>query len=412
MQMPRFKVPEVLVTEILSKLPVKSLIRFNCVCKYWCSSFQTPCFISKHYHNNLKKNNLNPLLQRTDGNADIPYFSQLSVEKGENFLVKQNIRFPFFIHDSPCVWGARRGLFCLHSALMDDTKVAIWNPSTREFKILPPSSVQRPTYPGLSCKHVFFDCGAFEFDFKTDDYKFIRFVTLCYVDSECGIESPEVSQVELYSLKCDSWKEIPSPNYSPLDYCLSNNCLDGICYWIIATGNSPYEKVMILSFDMANEKFSVSPILEFVGFFSKININVLVFNGSVGVLVYPVEGIDKSFDLWVMNGEEWTKQFSIESIPGVVDPLGFWKNNELFLLNTNYEVVLFDPSTQELKVLGINSYLDHHREYVSLFFYVESLVSINGIQEHKDHIIRQLVGDASKNLNRNIDQVDTKYDDG
>ncbi|XP_040959662.1 putative F-box protein At1g47790 isoform X3 [Gossypium hirsutum] len=282
MQMPRFKVPEALVTEILSKLPVKSLIRFNCVCKYWCSSFQTPCFISKHYHNNLKKNNLNPLLQRTDGNADIPYFSQLSEEKGENFLVKQNIRFPFFIHDSPCVWGARRGLFCLHSALMDDTKVAIWNPSTREFKILPPSSVQRPTYPGL----------------------------------------------------------------------------------------------------------------------------------TFGVLVYPVEGIDKSFDLWVMNGEEWTKQFSIESIPGVVDPLGFWKNNELFLLNTNYEVVLFDPSTQELKVLGINSYLDHHREYVSLFFYVESLVSISGIQEHKDHIIRQLVGDASKNLNRNIDQVDTKYDDG
>ncbi|KAK8277581.1 hypothetical protein V6Z11_D10G281500 [Gossypium hirsutum] len=409
MQMPRFEVPEALVTEILSKLPVKSLMRFNCICKYWCSSFQTPHFISKHYHNNLKNNNLNPLLQRFDGNANLAYLSQLSVEKDENFLVKQNIRLPFFIHDSPYVWGACHGFFCLHSSFMNDMEVAIWNPSTREFKILPQSSVQRPTYPGLML-YVIFACGAFEFDFKNDDYKFIRFVTLCYVDTECGIESPDdVSQVELYSLKCDSWKEIPSPNYSPLDYCLSNNCLDGICYWQIVMGNSPYEKVMILSFDMANEKFSVSPILEFVGFFSKTNINVLVFNGSVGVLVYPVEGIDKSFDLWVMNGKEWTKQFSIESIPGVVNPLGFWKNNELFLLNTNYEVVLFDPSTQEL---GINSYLDHHREYVSLFFYVESLVSINGIQEHRDHIIRQLVGDASNNINRNIDQVDTKYDDG
>ncbi|MFQ6669587.1 hypothetical protein Gotur_034777, partial [Gossypium turneri] len=198
MQMPRFEVPEALVTEILSKLPVKSLICFNCV-----------------------------------------------LEKGENFLVKQNIRFPFFIHDSPCVWGARHRLFCLHSPCMDDT----------------------------------------EFDFKTDDYKFIRFVTLCYVDSECGIESPDdVAQVELYSLKCDSWKEILSLNYSPFDYSLSDNCLDGICYWQIAMGNSPYEKVMILSFDMANEKFSVSPILEFVGFFSKTNINILVFNGSVDVL--------------------------------------------------------------------------------------------------------------------------------
>ncbi|KAH1045519.1 hypothetical protein J1N35_036303 [Gossypium stocksii] len=394
--MPRFEVPEALVMEILCKLPVKSLIRFNCVCKYWCSSFQTPRFISKHYHNNLKNNNLNPLLQRFDANANLPFFSQLSVEKDENFLVKQNILFPFFIHDSPHVWGTRHGLLCLHNSWMNEFEVAIWNPSTREFKILPPSSVQRPTYPGLTCQHVIFDCGAFEFDFKTDDYKFIRFVTLCFIDSESGIESPDdVSQVELYSLKCDSWKEIPSPNYTPFDFYLSNNCLDGICYWLTTTGNSPYEEVMILSFDMANEKFSVSPTLEFVGFFSKINIRALVFNGSVGVLVSPMGGIDKSFDLWVMNGGVWTKQFSIESIPGVFSPLGFWKNDELFLLNTNYEVVLFDPSTQELKVLGINTSLDHHREYVSLFFYVESLVSINGIQEHKDHIIRQLVGDAS-----------------
>ncbi|MBA0672008.1 hypothetical protein Goklo_007364, partial [Gossypium klotzschianum] len=83
--MPRFEVPEALVMEILCKLPVKSLIRFNCVY----------------------------------------------------------------------------------------TEVAIWNPSTREFKILPPSSVQRPTYPGLTCDFVHFDYGAFGFDSKTDDYKFI-----------------------------------------------------------------------------------------------------------------------------------------------------------------------------------------------------------------------------------------------
>ncbi|PPR92812.1 hypothetical protein GOBAR_AA27862 [Gossypium barbadense] len=307
--MPRFEVPEALVMEILCKLPVKSLVRFNCVCKYWCSSFQTPCFISKHYPNSLKNNSLNPVLQRFDGNANIPYFSQLSFE------------------------------------------VAIWNPSTREFKILPPSSVQRPTYPGLTCDFVNFDCGAFEFDSKTDDYKFIRFVTLSFVDSECETPSGNgMSQVELYSLKCDSWKEIPSPNYRPFDIYLRN---------------TPYEKKLILSFDMANEKFWVSPIPEFVGFYPQNDIlEVLVFNGSLGVIAYTVERTDTSFDLWVMNGEVWTKQFSIEPIPGVV--------------------------------LGINTYLDHHREYVSLFFfYVESLIPINGIQEHKSHIIRQLIKDAS-----------------
>ncbi|MBA0672007.1 hypothetical protein Goklo_007364, partial [Gossypium klotzschianum] len=175
---------------------------------------------------------------------------------------------------------------------MDDTEVAIWNPSTREFKILPPSSVQRPTYPGLTCDFVHFDYGAFGFDSKTDDYKFILFVTLSFVGSECETSS----------------------------------------------GN------------------------EFVGFYPQNDIlEVLVFNGSLGVITKTVERIDMSFDLWVMNGEVWTKQFSIESIPGIVRPLGFWENGEMFLLNTNYEVVLFDPSTQELKVLGMNTYLDHHQ---------------------------------------------------
>ncbi|KAG4127808.1 hypothetical protein ERO13_D10G240608v2 [Gossypium hirsutum] len=327
--MPRFEVPEALVMEILCKVPVKSLIRFNCLCKYWCSSFQTPRFISKHYHNNLKNNNLNPVLQRFDANANIPYFSQLSVEKDKNFLVKQNIRSPLFMHNTPM----------------------------------------------------------FGFDSKTDDYKFIRFVTLSFVDSECETSSGDgMSQVELYSLKCDSWKEIPSPNYRPFDLYLSNNYLDGIFYWQTTTGNAPYENFLILSFDTANEKFSASPIPEFVGIYPQHDIlEVLVFNGSLGVIAYTVERIDMSFDLWVMNGEVWTKQFSIESIPGVVRPLGFWKNGEMFLLNTKYEVVLFDPSTQELKVLRIITYLDHHRD----------LIPINGIQEHKSHIIRQLIKDAS-----------------
>ncbi|MBA0665423.1 hypothetical protein Goklo_005278 [Gossypium klotzschianum] len=52
-------------------------------------------------------------------------------------------------------------------------KATIWNPSTREFKILPPSSVQRPTYLGHTYACVYFNHGAFVFDSKADDYKFI-----------------------------------------------------------------------------------------------------------------------------------------------------------------------------------------------------------------------------------------------
>ncbi|TYI08098.1 hypothetical protein ES332_A10G273900v1 [Gossypium tomentosum] len=367
MQRPRFEVPEALVMEILSKLPVKSLTRFNCVCKYWCSFFQTPHFISKHYHNNVKSNNLNLVLQRHDhGTASMPYFSQISVEKDENFLGKQNIRFPFFKNQLPYVYGARHGLFCLNDCLTD--KAAIWNPSTREFKILPPSSAQRPTYLGHTYACVYFNHGAFVFDSKADDYKFIRFVTLSFVNTEYENAFAEnMSQVELYSLKCDSWKEISSPNYTPCGLNWGDNYLDGICYWETTMGYYPDEKEMILSFDMANEKFSVSPIPKFFESYPEHYIQVLVFNKSLGVFAYPVEGIDKSFNLWVMNEGIRTQQFSIESIPGVFNVLGFWKNGEMFLLNTNCEVVLFDPSTQEFKVVG-NQYLHGASSALHLHF--------------------------------------------
>ncbi|KAK8556467.1 hypothetical protein V6N12_002868 [Hibiscus sabdariffa] len=47
----------------------------------------------------------------------------------------------------------------------------------------------------------------------------------------------------------------------------------------------------------------------------------------------------------------WTKQFSIESVPGVEKLLGFQKNGELFIESLGHEPVLFDPATRELKNL-------------------------------------------------------------
>ncbi|KAA3481919.1 F-box protein CPR30-like [Gossypium australe] len=375
MQMPRFELPEALVMEILSKLPVKSLTRFNCVCKYWCSSFQTPHFISKHHHYNLKHNNLNLLLRRYDGNTFQPYFSQLSNKKGKKNEVKQNIHLPFFKNTTPSVYGACHGLLCLHDPSTD--KAAIWNPSTREFKILPPSSIQCPPYFSpfeetyLSLDDVSFSNAAFGFDSKTDDYKVIRFV------------------FELYSLRSDSWKEIPSPDYTPTEPNNGNNYVDGICYWKTVYGGYLDFRGLILSFDMGNEEFSILPIPEFVGSFPEYYVDLLVFNGSLGVIVYPLERIDTSFDLWVTSKGVWTKQFNIKSISGVVRPLGFGKNGDLFLRDTNDEVLLFNTSTQELKRLEINTYLDHFRFNISLHAYFESLVRINGIQEVEKYVVRQ-----------------------
>ncbi|KAK8556413.1 hypothetical protein V6N13_064443 [Hibiscus sabdariffa] len=375
---PRSELPEMLVLEILSKLPVKSLTHFRCVCKPWSSSFQTPHFITKHRHNNLKSNNLNVLFKRFNGNTrgDLYYFSQLSTVKGQNFSIEDNIHLPFFeicwyapVADGPC-----NGILCLDDG---HDKAALWNPSTREFKILPQSSVQRPP---LVDSTTFRSLG-FGYDSQTDNYKVVRFVVNYFEeDSDAGLMFDQNDQVELYSLKSDSWKEISHPRVVPGDSPPFNSYVNGFYYWQTIR-NCDF---LILSFDMVNEKFSTLPLPQFGGTLAQYYLHLLDFNGFLGAIIYPREGTDKYFDLWVMN-RSWSKTLSIESVPGVERPLGFWKNGELFLESSDHELVLFNPCTRQLKNFGIHD----DRETMQTIGYVESLIPINGRSEHEERIIRR-----------------------
>ncbi|KAK8654624.1 hypothetical protein V6N13_107231 [Hibiscus sabdariffa] len=384
----RSDVPEVLVFEILHRLPVKSLTRFRCVCKPWSSSFQTPLFITKHHNHHLRHNNLNLLLKSSyvSTRYDTHYFSQLSTDKGHNFSVKQTVHLPFFENFlySPKVDGPCNGILCLSDF---NDKVALWNPSTREFKILPQSSIQCPPSAG----YTDFDRSGFGYDSQTDDYKVVRFATIYFegYDEHYNryVELDQNEKFELYSLRSDSWKEISHPGGTTYDPLLFNNYLNGFHYWA-ACGYYDNENY-ILSFDMVTEKFSTLP-LPLPRTSGSYRLDLLDFNGLLGALLPQGEGTEKSFDLWVMNGS-WTKQFTIDSVPGVGRALGFWKNGELFLESSDHELVLFDPSTRELKNLGIHDYM----ETMEISAYVESLVPINGRSEYEECIIRRPPGGAS-----------------
>ena len=51
-----FELPEEVVEDIISRLPVKSLKQFSCLNKSWSTCFQNSCFIAKHHHHSSKKN--------------------------------------------------------------------------------------------------------------------------------------------------------------------------------------------------------------------------------------------------------------------------------------------------------------------------------------------------------------------
>ncbi|XVF81843.1 hypothetical protein PTKIN_Ptkin15bG0188300 [Pterospermum kingtungense] len=187
----------------------------------------------------------------------------------------------------------------------------------------------------------------------------------CYLDS--------ITQIELYSFKTDSWKEISKPKEPNFDFVFYDPAThaNGFYYWVAFRNMDGF----LLCFDFASEKFSTLPLPDVVQpLLEGISFSLVEFNGLLGVLTYPIVG--KSFDLWVMNGS-WTREFTIESIPKVERPLGFWKNGGLFLEGSNNELLLFDFATRELKPLNIFD----RKETMQVIPYVKSFVSLNGEAE-------------------------------
>ncbi|XVF45942.1 hypothetical protein PTKIN_Ptkin02bG0248400 [Pterospermum kingtungense] len=233
-----------------------------------------------------------------------------------------------------------------------DGNCLLWNPSSGEHKLLPPTSLEKRPAGAES----FFICSGFGFDPKSEDYKVIRFLRnhfkddygYTYTEDEMPVadEKDRVRlQVELYSLESDSWRPIPHP---PLAYPFydSPTYMDGFHYWL-AYGNS--NQMFVLSFEYAHERLSSFPLPEdFV--LGQRYAHLLEFGGSLVAAIYPVDENDTPYHIWVRNGESWTKKIDIERVPGVKLLLGFSKNGEqMFLEGSNHQVLLYDRASKELK---------------------------------------------------------------
>uniref|UniRef100_A0A5B7BWI3 F-box domain-containing protein n=1 Tax=Davidia involucrata TaxID=16924 RepID=A0A5B7BWI3_DAVIN len=371
------QLPQDVVIEILSRLPVKSLMRFSCVCKNWYALIRNPNFITKH-HNHHHHSSARLFVYHYNYSTENYAFAHFPDETLANApLVYQDHDDLQMSRNLYSVIGPFNGLICLFNG---GDRLALWNPATREFRPLPIAHHNLPPHFN-TFSHNF----GFGLDLVTNDYKLVWIRVLCN-DELDYIYDP--TPVALYTLATGSWRhlEVVLPPISSLDVydSLCNTYLNGIYYW--ATQSSLNGNYMILTFDMGNEIFGELPGPPDVQCGE-----LAMYNGSIAMLVYDSLEVEKYFDIWVMKEEEegcWTKQLTIGPLQGVVRPLGFWKNDELFLESRTSQLVLYNPDTQEIENLGPRG-----KDFNSLkvLIYKESLVSVEGGNEcHR--------GDNSSNL--------------
>ncbi|KAL0006017.1 hypothetical protein SO802_013578 [Lithocarpus litseifolius] len=372
--------PEDLVIQILLWLPVVSLLRFKCVCKSWCALINGQNFINKHLLHNQTTSNKNRntrflLIQRQKSSND-HVFSKLQYESLE-ILSTQAAPSQYFgipNHVAINIVSSINGLVCLDLNVRG-LDIVLWNPATNETKIVPKSGISYPQGRALSR-----DIG-FGFDFKTNDYKVVNLLEIYDPDPELYFyEINFFYAAEVYCLSTGSWRTVSTsaPGYF-IDCSYYRTYTKGMYSWSASIGDYPDFFPGILSFDMSNEVFLTTTLPD--GDLEDPNGTWRIFfvlNELVSLVTFGKdrERSENCFYIWSLLEfgvkESWTKLFTIGPLMGIEKPLGFWKNESLFLRNNEGQLLLYDPSAQKITNLQVDG------RPMQMITNVESLISLKG----------------------------------
>ncbi|GLT38671.1 hypothetical protein SLA2020_129030 [Shorea laevis] len=358
---------EDLVIEILSRLPVNSLMRFKCASKSWCSLVRNPHFMAKHRKNHVRSasDDLCILVQRRRPKTDVNILSILTFDDRNNM---QETRVDDDLLDKTAnfeIWGVCNGIICFGK-----DKLTIANPATRETKILPESRVcLRPNDDDYRARQL--RAIGFGYDPKADDYKVVR--VWAHVPKNNNIH-PFPRRAEVYTLSTDSWREIDNfrieveiDNVAMMVYIFYVKFLErywnGAYYWFGAAYGLENTWNVIVLFDMTYEVFRCIVMPQSCQ--GKVCLSLTELNGSLA-LVHHLWG-ENSFDIWTMdefgvNGT-WTKPVRIGPLRDMSMPFLFVKSDEL-LMEDNEQMVSYNLTTKQIKKLPIYGDKIHFQTWI------------------------------------------------
>ncbi|PIA62920.1 hypothetical protein AQUCO_00200735v1 [Aquilegia coerulea] len=401
------ELPEHMIFLILLWLPVKSLLRFKAVCKYWYALIESSTFINQHHRHQQDNVNCSLIIRKCPppksgyyNNLEARFF-MLTGDKFDEASICLDFAYEemrgykinsLLLISRLCVGNICNGIISLHVRGGCSEDVALWNPATKQLRPLPlpqfPAS--RPPQP-----YFFLNYPLLGFDIKTNDYKVVNIIQT----NESNFELDTPSQVEVYNLSTDAWRILHRDYLLPF----SNSCYSkpkvlyksGICFW--CGRSSKYSKWqghwVLISFDFSTETFRFMPMPNtskwvYTYALDFLDDNLICFNDPVTDEFIPDKvynlNKDQHFDIWVLHGygtkESWSKLYTIgpfDCVRGPFDcvrPLMFLKE-EFLMLSKNSRIYLYNLVTQELQ--------DYHYKdpcgHPVCVIYNESLVSIKGV---------------------------------
>ncbi|OMO88540.1 hypothetical protein COLO4_20224 [Corchorus olitorius] len=357
--------PTVMVVEILSWLPLKSIFKCRCVCKTWLQIISNPLFAKLH----LSRSPISILIHEKVPKREAGYLRLYQVVEALDsgfiqieetiFTPRLNLPDSSFILVDSC-----NGLVLLCGIEMK--LVCVCNPVLDEFITIKVPQEDKRTFNAFFC---------FGFSVKTNQYKVVQ---TFYVYGEG-------SKAELYTVGTGSWKSLGNAPYcSNLGYTRFNTFLHGACHWVeYLNFNLNDQKIKIVCFDFENDMFRDLPSPpQFKP--EKDDLLMLgVIEDSLCACCFREDSYQ--FDIWVMKDygvkESWTMQFRIEdtffpySRGDYYCPLILLKNGRMLMSCSDEEVICYNLKENRLMVTDIYAKGDRF----SIIAYTPCFVSLKDV---------------------------------
>ncbi|XP_050382001.1 F-box/kelch-repeat protein At3g23880-like [Argentina anserina] len=340
--------PEEMITQILLRLPIKSILKFTSVCKSWNSLIKDSPFIKDHLKltsNRITRDGPLLLLRHCPREPNVEQYSLHFNNDTFDEYSKPQLPSKSF-NECFRIVGSCNGLILLSDDYLTETNTFIlWNPSIRKSMTL-----HKPHIPDTQYHTGY----GFGFDAKRDDYKILQL--LYEGHNSAGLE------VAVYSLNSGSWKSSTAapPKYEIAKTMWSQVFVNDFIHFIGYSKMGEAYCNVVLGFDVSEEVFHEMKLPKDL---TSVVPNMIMSVTGKTLAVQHYDGIRKCCNVWVMREygvvESWTKQFTIDFLTPnfrVTKVLGSMKNGEFLLETYNEkkgEIVLHDPRKGTNEHLGI-----------------------------------------------------------
>ncbi|KAL3628795.1 hypothetical protein CASFOL_027841 [Castilleja foliolosa] len=348
---------------ILTRLPVKSIIRFKSVCKPWFALLSSPDFKKLHQ------------VQFSNDPRNQTYLFQHSNNTLSLFQIGSNQKKPTFLNHpfshnkiNIDVVGCFNGFVCLSEKPSNDV-IHLWNPAL---------NMSKQIFPLEECEECVVSLG-FGYDAESDDLKVVKIVL---IDNRKHLAGMSAIIVEVYSVNSDSWISIDWDIPFSILRTINDFHVNGMPVWV----GSVYYMPVLIHLDLKNMVLKFVPLSQLISGEEMLRQIYFDYNGCIGALMFHIDGervIKSVIEVWVYDADDnyWIKDRTLAPIEASLYHIYKWtKNKKVVGESPDGKLFLCDPETGCVEE---SVYFGQKRNCLTMHEYSENLAHIDGMKRVK-----------------------------